>query len=615
MHDLEYKRIDRGTLTRLQKLYNESNKHRDALRRKISHIASWLSLAESKLSLLDRIFLALDAYRKKKPQALILEALCIWIGPDEKRPSHWLETKAIHKWLQQNGEAKLPGKRLAAVVLGKRDHECQLHNSHLTWWRYGSLLDQLPAGIVALLKGGNQKHLQQLLTRCPQINSKPAVLAVFDYLWMKPDGDIMQLLEALPVVIGAFRKSLRHTEKSKNEFLEFLQTAMEYPFAKRIIPHNQPMKWVGIDEAFIGILEANFISRLKLDKRNLSLQNFQVDPFMAASIYILGIRPPLVWKKQFHVLKSESLVQMNDWFIAGIQLMLLDSIQKPDRRLESVACSIFGTYAAITDCENTALAFAEWLDAACHFWAPGKSGQRHIEYALYHLYQWIREANYQQQNMIRLNEILNTHSRKIYTDQQRTIGDETKLSPERFILDALHPTAALAKLGDLSSQQCRFVVNKHLFSYAIEFQKRNSTRLVACIPLLQKRGWLLRWWKTHTPVTVYEVFKEAKDVLKMMIDWCDSIHRNEGFDEHLTGSMFSVVTYWCFGEYRSITSPGCLEFLMKNPWFLKNLSQVSLTYKKIVEQKKDVNWTGFQNAVSSYDLLIVIGIEWEKNGW
>ena len=622
LSERDYKRIDRGTLTHLQKLYNDANRHRDVLRKQMAHHSSWLSLAERKLQLLERVLFALDAFKRKKVEALVLEALCIWVGRDENRPSHWLATAEIDRWLQTKGESRLPGKRLGAVVLGKRDHECKLYDSHKTWWRYGRMLDQWPAGLVALLKGGNQEQLKDLLQRCPQINSKAAVLGVFDYLWKAPRGDLMEFLEAMPVVIGAFRKCLQYTEKSKREFTDFLQIAMQFPFANNLDkipkPNKSRPKWLGVSDEFLEHLKKNLTIRMRRDGFSLKSRYVNKDPFIAASIYFLGMRPELKWKRHFSRLKSNDLSQMEEWFLAGIHSMLLKEIGEPDCRLEQVACSIFGTCAALAGCENTALAFSEWLDASRKYWAPGKSGLRHIEYALYHLNEWMNQSKLDSENLQRLTEILQLNSGDIYGDSQRLIGDFLKVKPNLFEWDSLNPTYILSKFGFLEYEHCQLLLKNHLLDYAEIFLGKNQDRkkLPEMLEVLdiENRNWMARWIKMSEPVRFYKEYESTTDFLKTILAWCDSAKQESGFEDNEIYYLFDILYGWCYGRNRKRANK-FLDFFQRHPWFLKRLSTTAAFFQQFNEEQLNKKWDSLFYAIDEYGGLVGIAIEWEKLGW
>lgn len=97
--------------------------------------------------------------------------MCVWVGPDEARPSRSLPAARIAERLSEGWDGLTLGRRCGAIALGATRARCSLGSGLEDWQRLGAAFRQWPADVLSICCRG-QSDIGRLLAAsraCPTL--------------------------------------------------------------------------------------------------------------------------------------------------------------------------------------------------------------------------------------------------------------------------------------------------------------------------------------------------------------------------------------------------------------------------------------------------------------
>ena len=159
---LETKQVTDRSLSASSVALTESKRYPRALSRLVGDVERWRDHA---LRTLQHSRQALGAANAAvtEPSSLLLEALCLWIGPDEGRPSRHVLTEQLQT-VVNDPQASRSIAEIAAIVLGQRGMPGGPQR-FAAWREIGALLPTWPTDVLCLLmrRAGGPDRLRPVL--------------------------------------------------------------------------------------------------------------------------------------------------------------------------------------------------------------------------------------------------------------------------------------------------------------------------------------------------------------------------------------------------------------------------------------------------------------------
>ncbi|MCJ7680900.1 MAG: hypothetical protein MUP70_09270 [Candidatus Aminicenantes bacterium] len=170
-------RVTEALIAQSSRALQAAGKYPRALPKMIPDAKEWLDRQSDTLRGRAAALRAASKIRGVQPDILAVEETCLWLGPNDARPSQLIQTSEIISWLKEDPDIQVPGKRAAAVVLGGLKAHLILPDKLKIWHSRGVSLSNWPVDVILRLpdqveftspgdeifKGLNQPHIPEVL--------------------------------------------------------------------------------------------------------------------------------------------------------------------------------------------------------------------------------------------------------------------------------------------------------------------------------------------------------------------------------------------------------------------------------------------------------------------
>jgi len=145
-------RITENLIAKTSRALQAALKYPRALPNIIPESDKWLNQMGVNLNRAAAALKAISKMDEHNPESLVIEETCLWLGPDNHRPSRRILIEKILSWITEKGDTEYSGKILAAVVLGANRKKSNVAENLKVWNRLGVTLFRWPLDMVARLK-------------------------------------------------------------------------------------------------------------------------------------------------------------------------------------------------------------------------------------------------------------------------------------------------------------------------------------------------------------------------------------------------------------------------------------------------------------------------------
>ena len=202
------KRITGKTIANTAYALKVADRYPKALPRLVNDVKRWRSAAEHRLR---RVGEALSGSRAMAetavpPQALVIEEVAVWLGPDDARPSERLRPATVSRWLRAQADATALGARCASVLLGRVRWKAAGWPICSASYELGHLLSRWPVDVLcqSACAGLSARALRPVLSRFRKINGRAAASAAQELVCAGETGrDLSGFLHDLPTLFRA----------------------------------------------------------------------------------------------------------------------------------------------------------------------------------------------------------------------------------------------------------------------------------------------------------------------------------------------------------------------------------------------------------------------------
>jgi hypothetical protein len=203
-----------------------SKRYPKAMPKLVGDVDAWRAAIERRLQVVGAAVQAAASLGKQRGETLAIEELCLWIGPDELRPSRTLSTEAIHAWLIDTAKTAAPGQRAGAIVWGQRRVRCDVPPRLATWMQVGSTLSRWSPDVICrlLTDERNASQLTQLTRSLPALNSEEVALAALEY-HHAAGKNLRAFFAALPPLFSAWDRICEEPRRRWEMVLELIHQA------------------------------------------------------------------------------------------------------------------------------------------------------------------------------------------------------------------------------------------------------------------------------------------------------------------------------------------------------------------------------------------------------
>ncbi|MBN1674037.1 MAG: hypothetical protein JXR37_23505 [Kiritimatiellae bacterium] len=199
-----------------------ADRYPKALPRILDNVDAWRGRAEKGLNTAGALFPTVAALGARTPEAMALEELCLWLGPDDARPSTLLGEDALADWLHNPRNTGGPGMRAAAIALARKNPNVPLPQALTAWAAAARRFPQWPADLLCRCgpQPGQRQATFQLVPHDAAQNASLIRLVLLEYVLAGEKPALAALLRALSPVLHALDRYTHELERRTEVFVE-----------------------------------------------------------------------------------------------------------------------------------------------------------------------------------------------------------------------------------------------------------------------------------------------------------------------------------------------------------------------------------------------------------
>lgn len=614
-----------------------SRKYPRALPRIVADVETWRSRAEHGLRVARAALEAVARLKSNAPEALALEELALWIGPQEPRPSRTLDTESIVQWLSSVRDPEIHGSCLGAIVLGQRRFGRMLPGKLQMWQEVGrAFVHWPPDWLFQLLREeDNLSGILVLRAQNSKLDSREVALAALE-CGLQAKGNVADVLTS----IGQFQQVL---DRMYGEFE--LRWQMFRHFVEGTL--------ASVKEHCQGMLARAWTveSRVMLER--------VFSEAMTQYSTSLGLPDePQTVERFFRWFKKEHLSSAVAWFLGYKRLPDRELLQ-PSISAEELDSIVFGVVVPVSPREfveglskwvayeeaarlpipahwrttagglagracrchppsETFTLLASWFDHCRRVCPPGETGEVALRLAIRGMERGMASASQVPENVTRLLEILGNEGGfllhwAVRQDEYFPLVFQSPLliyEEARFFGDNI-PFGLLGRLGALSLEQCRLILERDLFGQVAIVLERNPAALV---PFLQ---WVVRCGEGWSRLDhdQKQSFAEAccaepAGLGVTLLEWSQSLVLEHGFAlEEAAGFLDAVMDLLRWAELP------LGEFLRGHFWVLHEIGMAVGQFRQKLSAKQEVSFADVCEAFEHRLPVIEFALSWSRNNY
>jgi hypothetical protein len=465
-----------------------SEKYPKALPKLIGDVVSWRSIVGSKINAASFVLKEVSDLPLRKAESLAIEERCLWVGPDENRPSRILSTEMIKGWLKDERSESKIGKRLAAIVLGQRRVSIQILRDLEIWRECGLLLSNWPPDLLSKIQDPAQLCRQIVSTKETQavINSEEGAIVALELIYASTQDNLTNMLAALRGLFSSCENALDETSNRLSILKSLVKETLSIVPAFLHDEISMKDKWhtVGwfcltFEYLLQSYLRSAQIKKLDDESKLISYQEtrwprdirYSWRIFEEACSNFLGVEFHLPLKELTG--QTENRIAETNKQILNRLALTVDTIPLQERRAWKMTFAGLGAR-AVTRGSPSGISseISSWVNHCSQEIEPGQKSESAIKAAAFSLEYWIGHSGWSPNNLTVLAKLLDKKGIELLKQGSLSFSTETspsrkltesRFSPNNWERKLREELWIISRLGALTSDEAECIVRNDLY--------------------------------------------------------------------------------------------------------------------------------------------------------
>jgi len=170
----------------------------------VGDAAAWRGRVAARIETVRQVLAATAQSADDDPLTLAIEEECLWLGPDELRPTCRVHPARLGAWLRETAGRSVAGQRCGAIALRGLAMPGGLGEHLREYRRIGAAFAEWPPDVLCrcLRRPADGPRLIAALGSCPTLAEASTALCLVEHYCVTPSEDLVELVEALLPMLG-----------------------------------------------------------------------------------------------------------------------------------------------------------------------------------------------------------------------------------------------------------------------------------------------------------------------------------------------------------------------------------------------------------------------------